>query len=185
MHTYIPLKPHSTGHPVGGGYKCGACGLEGLAYGEPHYRSGDGSSSQICEPPVPAVLATNHPQRSFAGQKVLARPSIGPGNGHLLERRGDDGAWSLADLGPPMEDFTVPTTEPRREGVPTREEYEAAGYDPAGYDERFPIDQPAVPGAPTNDIPPEAVPPQPVPNAQNTQGGGALETKSVADEELV
>lgn len=186
MHTYIPMKPHSTGHPVGGGYKCGACGLEGLAYGEPHYRSGDGSSSQTCEPAVPAVTAQNHPQHAYAGKPILARPSIGPGMGHILERRGEDKTWRVADLGPPMEDAAAPATEPLREGVPSREEYAAAGYDPATYDERFPIDvdQAQAPGAPTSDFPAGVVPPSLVPASQHVQGG-EMSTKTVADEELV
>lgn len=167
MHTYIPLKPHSTGHPVGGGYKCGACGLEGLAYGEPHYRSGDGSSSQICEPAVPAMLTNNHPQRAFAGKPITARPAIGPGMGNILEHRESDGVWRATDLGPPMEDYTVPATS-----------------EPGVIDETTPIDQAQVPGAPASDFPAGAVPPSPVPASQNTQGG-AMSTTTVADEELV
>jgi hypothetical protein len=122
MHLYIPLKPHSTGHPVGGGYQCGACGLQGLEYGEPHYRSGDGSSSTVCEPAVPAEVTANHPQTAYAGDPITARAAIGPGMGSILERRGDDGVWSAADLGPPV-------AAPVEDEVAALEEQETTGYD--------------------------------------------------------
>jgi hypothetical protein len=109
MQIYIPLKPHATGHPQGGGYQCGACGLQGLQYGEPHYRSGDGSSSMVCEPAVPTELVANHPQAQFAGKSILARAAIGLGLGALLERRNDLGAWKKVDLGPPL--VNVPRTD--------------------------------------------------------------------------
>lgn len=251
MHIYLPLRPHATGHPQGGGYQCGACGLAGLAYGEPHYRHGDGSSSQVCEDAVPANATPNHPQYAFSGKGIRARASIGLGYGHVLERRDDDGVWRPADLGPPQT-FAQPTAEveqnepdaiepetvdpenvqPTRavtDGaigepgrIPTRDEYVAAGYSPETYEQRFgrnpakiplapitappieleppavpnsterPIgtetqtpperavdpDQPAVPGAATNDVPPTGVPTTFVPPAQMTQGGGDLSTKT-------
>ncbi len=44
---YFVTKPDPlTGEPVGGGYTCGACGLEGLTCGEPHIAF----AGHICEP---------------------------------------------------------------------------------------------------------------------------------------
>lgn len=154
MQVYVPMRPHLTGHPQGGGYRCGACGLEGLAYGEPHYRSGDGSSSKVCEPAVQTV-AQGHPQTSYVGKGVRARSAIGLGNGHLLERRHDDGSWKLADLGPPV-----------------------AASAPTLIDADNTLEQPHVPGEPTNQATPGAVPvtQAPVLPDVSTQGGGALTT---------
>lgn len=95
MHVYIPLKPHESGHPQGGGYKCGACGLEGLSAGEPHYRS----TGIVCEPAV-SGLAPTHPQYAFSGHPIRVRANPIQGSGHLLERQNDAGEWTYDDLQP-------------------------------------------------------------------------------------
>ena len=100
MNTYTVMRPHESGHPQGGGYKCGVCCLEGLLFGEPHFRSGiSGDSTTVCEPPVPETFADGHPQAVFRGKEIAARSKPGPGQGHLLERF-DGTAWTYDDLQP-------------------------------------------------------------------------------------
>jgi hypothetical protein len=54
---YFLTKPDPlTGEPVGGGYKCGACGLEGLTYGEPHYAF----AGHLCEPHPDGAEVTSY-----------------------------------------------------------------------------------------------------------------------------
>ena len=52
---FIPMRPDDDGNPIDGGYKCSACGLEGLRNNEPHVMA----SGRVC------FLAP-------AGQKILA-----------------------------------------------------------------------------------------------------------------
>lgn len=78
MHVYIPLRPDEYGRMYGGGYKCGACGLEGLENGEPH----TSAAGRLCEPPPPADIPDDHPQAKFIGKPVTARADSG--NGQLL-----------------------------------------------------------------------------------------------------
>lgn len=61
-HQYTVLRPDANGNPIGGGYKCGACGLEGLTYGEPHYSA----VGLVCEP---------HPE----GKEITTFAPAGPG----------------------------------------------------------------------------------------------------------
>jgi hypothetical protein len=201
VHIYLPTRPHATGHRQGRGYQCGACGLQGLAYGEPHYRHGDGSSTQVCEPAVPDVLTQGHPQAEWAGKDIEARAAVGPGQGAILERL-DGGTWKPVDLGPPLVDYTATPTpdvpevnteeNPAPAYIPTREEYLAAGYSDEQYDARFidgvdmwatpkTADQPSLPGEPTNDFPPGGVPNTQVPPAQMTDGSASTELPEGSD----
>lgn len=92
---YTALRPDADGNPIGGGYSCGACGLEGLAFGEPHYRA----SGVICEPhPDGAEVITYAP--ASAGGLAIRHQGGAPVSGTAATPLHPDFVNDLARLTP-------------------------------------------------------------------------------------